>query len=100
MVARYIPSIVVILVALAAYKLLGVGELFQELIKPKHLQPVYDYIIGIYTTLATNDKTAVLSQRLPHDAPTKANKQPHLHVRSRDFRLTQVSSTGRCGRRC
>jgi len=50
MVARYIPSIVAILVALAAYRLLGVGELFEELIKPKHLQPTYDYIIG--TTLA------------------------------------------------
>jgi len=46
MVARYIPSIIVIFVALAAYRLLGIGELFEELIKPKHLQPSYDYIIG------------------------------------------------------
>jgi len=46
MLARYIPSIIVIFVALAAYRLLGVGELFVELIKPKHLQPSYDYIIG------------------------------------------------------
>jgi len=46
MFARYIPSIIVIGVALAAYRLFGVGELFQELIKPKHLQPSYDYIIG------------------------------------------------------
>jgi len=46
MVARYIPSIIVIFVALAAYRLLGVGELFREFIKPKHLQPSYDYIVG------------------------------------------------------
>jgi len=34
MIARYVPSIVVIGVALAAYRLLGIGELFQEFIKP------------------------------------------------------------------
>jgi len=47
MIARYVPSIIVLGVALAAYRLLGIGELFEELIKPKHLQPSYDYIIGI-----------------------------------------------------
>jgi len=46
MVARYIPSIIVIFVALAAWRMLGIGEFFQELIKPKQLQPSYDYIIG------------------------------------------------------
>jgi len=36
----------------------------------------------------TNDKKAVLSQRLPRNA-TKVNKhkQPHLHLRSRDSRM-------------
>jgi len=28
-------------------------------------------------------KKAVLSQRWPRNAPTKVNKQPHLHLRSR-----------------
>jgi len=54
MVARYIPSIIVIGVALAAYRLLGIGELFQELIKPKHLQPSYDYIIGTILSTSNN----------------------------------------------
>jgi len=42
----------------------------------------------------------VLSQRRPRDAPTKVNKQPpHLHLRSRDSRLTQFNHwTGRYGR--
>ena len=53
MVARYIPAIIVIFVALAAYRLLGVSELFVEFIKPKHLQPTYDYIIGILFLLLT-----------------------------------------------
>jgi len=30
---------------LAAYRLLGVGDMFKELIK-KDLQPAYDYVIG------------------------------------------------------
>jgi len=53
MIARYVPSIIVLGVALAAYRLLGIGELFEELIKPKHLQPSYDYIIG---TIRLNTK--------------------------------------------
>jgi len=53
MIARYVPSIVVIGVALAAYRLLGIGELFQEFIKPKHLQPTYDYIIGMILLIAS-----------------------------------------------
>jgi len=44
------------------------------------------------------NKKAVLSQRWPRDAPTKVNKQPHLHLRSRDSRLTQFKR--RYGRRC
>jgi len=47
MVARYIPSIIVIGVALAAYRLLGVDEMFEELIKTKNLQESYDYIVGV-----------------------------------------------------
>ena len=39
------------------------------------------------------NKKAVISQRLPRDAPTKVNKQPHLHLRSRDSRLTQFNRT-------
>jgi len=39
------------------------------------------------------NKKAVLSQRWPRDAPTKVNKQPHLHLRSRDSRLTQFNRT-------
>jgi len=31
---------------------------------------------------------------------SKENKQPHLHLRSRDFRLSWLNSTGRYGRRC
>jgi hypothetical protein len=46
MVARYIPSLVVIGVALAAYRLLGVDEMFQKLIEPKALAESYDYIVG------------------------------------------------------
>jgi hypothetical protein len=46
MVARYVPSLVVIGIALAAYRLLGIDELFEQLIKPKTLQESYDYIIG------------------------------------------------------
>jgi len=42
-----------------------------------------------------DNKKAVLSQRLPRDAPTKVNKnkQLHLHLRSRDSRLTQFNRT-------
>jgi len=47
MVARYIPTLMAIGAILAAYRLLGVSELFQEFIK-KDLQPSYDYIIGKY----------------------------------------------------
>jgi len=42
---------------------------------------------------ANNNKKAVLSERWPRDAPTKVNKQPHLHLRSRDSRLTQFNQT-------
>ena len=45
MVARYIPTLMAIGAVLAAYRLLGVGDVFKELIK-KDLQPVYDYVIG------------------------------------------------------
>jgi len=34
-------------------------------------------------SVAWQNKKAVLSQRWPRDAPTKVNKQPHLHLRSR-----------------
>ena len=47
-----------------------------------------------------HNKKAVLSQRWPRDAPTKVNKQPHLHLRSRDSCLGWLSSTGRYARRC
>jgi len=43
-----------------------------------------------------NNKKAVLSQTWPRNAPTKINKQakqPHLHLRSCDFRLTQFNQT-------
>ena len=46
MVARYIPSLVVIGVALAAYRLLGIEDMFQKLIETKSLAQSYDYIIG------------------------------------------------------
>jgi len=39
------------------------------------------------------NKKAVLSGRWPRDTPTKVNKQPHLHLRSRDSRLTQFNRT-------
>ena len=38
--------------------------------------------------IVTYYKKAVLSQRRLRDAPIKVNKQPHLHLRSRDSRLT------------
>ena len=38
-------------------------------------------------------KKSVLLQRWPCDAPTKVNKQLHLHLRSRDSRLTQFNRT-------
>jgi len=40
-----------------------------------------------------SNKKAVLSQRWPRDAPTKVNKQPHLHLRPPDSRLTQFNQT-------
>jgi len=43
--ARHIPTLMAIGAVLAAYRLLGVGDLFKELIK-KDLQPAYDYVIG------------------------------------------------------
>jgi len=61
MVGRYIPPIIVIFVALAAYRMLGIGDLFQELIKPKHLQPSYDYIIGNHVS---NSSTLLVQQAL------------------------------------
>jgi len=45
MVARHIPTLMAIGAVLAAYRLLGVGDLFKEFIK-KDLQPAYDYVIG------------------------------------------------------
>ena len=42
---RYVPTLVAVGVILAAYKLMGVGDLFKVLTK-KEIQPVYDYIIG------------------------------------------------------
>jgi len=46
MVVRHIPTLMAIGAVLAAYRLLGVGDVFKELIK-KDLQPAYDYVIGI-----------------------------------------------------
>jgi len=46
MVARHIPTLMAIGAVLAAYRLLGVGDVFKELIK-KELQPAYDVVIGI-----------------------------------------------------
>ena len=45
MVARHIPTFMAIGAVLAAYRLLGVGDVFKEFIK-KDLQPAYDYVIG------------------------------------------------------
>jgi len=45
MVVRHIPTLMAIGAILAAYRLLGVGDMFKELIK-KDLQPAYDYVIG------------------------------------------------------
>jgi len=45
MVVRHIPTLMAIGAVLAAYRLLGVGDVFKELIK-KDLQPAYDYVIG------------------------------------------------------
>jgi len=45
MVVRHIPTLMAIGALLAAYRLLGVGDMFKELIK-KDLQPAYDYVIG------------------------------------------------------
>jgi len=39
------------------------------------------------------NKKPVLSQRRPHNALTKVNKQPQLGIRSRDSRLTQCNRT-------
>ena len=43
--ARHIPTLMAIGAVLAAYRLLGVSDVFKELIK-KDLQPAYDYVIG------------------------------------------------------
>jgi len=51
MVARHIPTLMAIGAVLAAYRLLGVGDVFKELIK-KDLQPAYDYVIGLPLTLS------------------------------------------------
>jgi len=41
------------------------------------------WITDLLICTGTNYKEAVLSQIWPRDAPTKVNKQPHLHLRSR-----------------
>jgi len=46
------------------------------------------------------NKKTVLLQRWPRDAPTKVNRQPHLHLRSHDSRLTQFNRVLWNGRRC
>jgi len=51
MVVRHIPTLMAIGAVLAAYRLLGVGDVFKELIK-KDLQPAYDYVIGLFTSAA------------------------------------------------
>jgi len=50
-------------------------------------------INDLYYLYHFKNKKVVLLQRLPRDAPTKVNKQPHLHLRSRDYRLTQFNRT-------
>lgn len=70
MVARYIPSLVVIGVAMAAYRLLGFDEMFEVMIHPKTLEESYDYIIvgggtagavlASRLTAAEKDKTILL----------------------------------------
>ena len=50
-------------------------------------------VIPANLTYISINKKAVLLQRWPRDAPTKVNKQPHLHLRSRDSRLTQFNQT-------
>jgi len=52
--------------------------------------PLTDVSKLIYSTENRNKKV-VLTQRRPRDAPTKVNKQSHLHLRSRDSRLTQFN---------
>jgi len=46
MVAQYIPALLVIGAALVSYRLLGLNDLFTDLIKAKELKASYDYLIG------------------------------------------------------
>ena len=48
----------------------------------------------LYNNIASqSNKKAMLSHRWPRDALTRVNKQPHLHIRSHDSRLTQFNRT-------
>lgn len=62
MAASYIPAIVTILGALAAYRLLGLNELLEDFIKSKELKDTYDYIV-----VGGGTSGAVLATRLAED---------------------------------